>query len=153
MTDQRVVLSGKALGITETEHAAMLEVRELFASGKLYHDKGCELMKPNGFNMNVCVDQDGCGTTCCIGGWMYLVMVRDGAAPCKSAHEYVALKRSRALAPLFFPFTDHNRRDLVDENGQSYDFPYEEMPPAFGLAAMDNFLATGDPNWPAVTGH
>jgi hypothetical protein len=152
MTKTQVVLSAKALGISQTEHSAALEVRELFVSGKLHHDKDIENLAPNGFNMNAMVSKGECGTTCCIGGWMFLVMVRDRTNPCSRSFDYVQKYRSPALAPLFYPFTDIHRRDLLDQQGHSYDFPFEDMPPEFGLAALDNFLTTADPNWPGVAG-
>jgi hypothetical protein len=143
-------LSHKALGITEGEYLAVIEVRELFASNKLIFDDGDSPKQQNGFNMNVIVDQDECGTTCCIGGWMFLIMTRDRTTTSTKASHYVQQERSRPLYPLFFPFTDVNRRDLHDDNGQAWDFPYELIPPAYALAAIDNFLATGDPDWPSV---
>jgi hypothetical protein len=149
---ERAVLSAARLGIAPYEHKAALEIRELFASGKVWHDPDLENLKPDGFNMNTVVSEDECGTTACIGGWMFLAMVRDRTNPCVTAYQYVHKYRSTALGPLFFPFTDFNGRSLLDECDQEYDFPFELMPPEFALAAIDNFLATGDPNWPAVTG-
>ena len=148
----RVVLSPDRLGILPYEHKALLEIRGLFAAGKFWHDPDSELLKPDGFNMNTIVVEGDCGTTCCIGGWMFLAMQRDRTAPCISAYQYVHKYRSQALCQLFMPFIDFHGKDLRDQHGQSYDFPYELMPPAFALTAIDNFLATGNPNWPAVTG-
>jgi len=148
----RVVLSAQRLDIKPYEYKAVLEVRELFASGKVWHDQHVENLKPDGFNMNLIVCEAECGTTACLGGWMFLAMQRDHTNPCISAYQYVHNYRSTALGPLFFPFTDCNGRTLRDEDGQDFDFPFELMPPEFALAAIDNFLATGDPDWPAVTG-
>jgi hypothetical protein len=149
MTD-RVVLSAQRLGITHYEYKAALQVRELFASGKVWHDRELENLKPDGFNMNVPLCEGECGTTACIGGWMFLAMQRDRTNPCFLAAQYVNSYRSEALGPLFFPFTDLNGHTLLDDDGEDYDFPFELMPPEFGLAAIDNFLTTGDPNWPAI---
>jgi hypothetical protein len=151
MTKPRVVLSADRLGIKPYEHQALTEIRESFANRIFYHDRDIEMLKPDGFNMNVILSEDECGTTACIGGWMFLAMERDRTNPCPRAHQYIQTYRSRALGPLFFPFTDINRRDMTGDEDQPYDFPFELMPPEFALAAIDNFLATGDPDWPAVT--
>jgi hypothetical protein len=95
----RVVLSYKALGLTEAEHKAVLKFREMLAENKLVLDGSDSPRVPNGFNMNVIVDQDDCGTTCCIGGWMFLIMTRDGTAPCAKASHFVEYERQpRALS-------------------------------------------------------
>ena len=148
----RTVLSPDRLGIKHYEHRALLEIRGLFASNTFIHDPDQCVDKPDGFNMNVSLDEGDCGTTGCIGGWMFAAMQRDRAAPCVTAHGYVSNYRSQALGPLFFPFCDIKMRDLLDQDGSTYDFPFDLLPPAFALAAIDNFLATGDPDWPSATG-
>ncbi len=52
MTDTRVALSAAALGITDAEYKALLEIRGLFANGTFHHDPAGEADLPNGFNMN-----------------------------------------------------------------------------------------------------
>jgi hypothetical protein len=155
MPETRVIRSAQELRITPAEHKAALEVREMFAKNKFHHDPDLIVEEPNGFNMNVAHDEGSegsCGTTACIGGWMFAAMRRDRVAPCVTAHHYVANLCSPALVPLFYPFCDQKRRDIPDEDGKSYDFDYELIPPEFALKAMDNFLATGNPNWPEATG-
>jgi hypothetical protein len=49
-------LSAKSLQITNGEHKAILEIRELFAAGTFRHDPGLDLKKPDGFNMNVMLE-------------------------------------------------------------------------------------------------
>jgi hypothetical protein len=149
MSDTRmVVLSAQALHITPAEHKAALEIRELFAKDVFTHDPDLDLEKPDGFNMNIPRDFSDCGTTCCIGGWMFLAMRRERTAPCERLGDYVNRLRSRMLGPLFLPFTDINGRTFDED----YDFPFELMTPKMALAAIDNFFATGDPNWPLVCG-
>jgi hypothetical protein len=75
-------------------------------------------------------------------------MERDRTAPCARISDYVNDRRSEALGPLFFPFTNLDGVTISDE----YDFPFELMTPDMALTAIDNFLSTGDPNWPAVCG-
>ena len=139
MTDQRLILSAKALGITQAEHDAAVEIRGLLAANAFVHDPGQDGDKPNGFNMNCALDQGECGSVGCIGGWMWAVMLRDGKPRSISGHKYVQYDRSVALRPLFYP--DSDEHELPD---------YDIIPPAFALAALDNFLATGDPDWPSA---
>jgi len=146
--EKRPVLSAAALLIRPAEHKAILEIRELFAKGVFVHDPDLELAKPDGFNMNIPLDSSECGTTCCIGGWMFLAMERDRTAPCARVGDYVTRVRSATLGPLFLPFTDISGRTFDED----YDFPLELMTPKMALAAIDNFLAAGDPNWPLVCG-
>ncbi|MCP1757772.1 hypothetical protein [Bradyrhizobium elkanii] len=150
MPDRRV-LSAAGLQIREAELKAALEIRELFAQGVLQHDRELSVDRPDGFNMNIVSDETECGTTCCIGGWMFRAMERDRTAPCATAAEYVQRASSRALYPLFFPLQDQRRQWMVDTDGHTYDGPeYIDIAPSQALEAMDNFLATGDPNWPRV---
>ncbi|ARQ95437.1 hypothetical protein [Bradyrhizobium phage BDU-MI-1] len=141
-------MSAEQLKIRPAELKALLEIRELFAKGVFHHDASLDLEKPDGFNMNVIDQENECGTTCCIGGWMFRAMQRDRTLPdrCYLAQDYVATNRSKALVPLFHPFRDQDGQWLdVD-----IDFPYELIPPAYALAAIDNVLTTGDPDWASV---
>ncbi|BAR61902.1 hypothetical protein NK6_8755 [Bradyrhizobium diazoefficiens] len=150
MTDRRV-LSATALNIREAELKAALEIRELFANGVITHDREVNADQTNGFNMNTIDNETDCGTTCCIGGWMFRAMERDRTAPCATAAGYVTRHASPRLIPLFFPLQDMGGQWIVDTNGRSYDGPeYIDIAPSQALEAMDNFLATGDPNWPRV---
>lgn len=136
----RVVLSAASLGITEAEHKAALEIRELFAAGTFTHDPEGAVDLPNGFNMNFPLDENKCGTTCCIGGWMYLAMDRDRTTQAHSAGHYVNHMRSAALKDLFYP----PQEELGEIN-------YDDITPGAALAAMDSFLA-GRLDWAAAVG-
>ncbi|MHC2552415.1 hypothetical protein [Bradyrhizobium elkanii] len=150
MTDRRV-LSAAGLGIRDAELKAALEIRDLFAKGVFQHDRDLSVDKPDGFNMNTVSDETECGTTCCIGGWMFHAMERDRTAPCATAGEYVQKAHSTRLYPLFYPLQDMRRQWMIDTDGHAYDGPeYIDIAPSQALEAMDNFLATGDPNWPRV---
>jgi hypothetical protein len=150
--ERRLVLSAQGLHITPAEHKAILEIRGLFASNTFHHDPDLDLEVPDGFNMNIIEDSSECGTTCCIAGWMFKAMERDRTAPYARVADYVRTYCSKVLSPLFHPFTDINGKWLDDNWGQAYDFPYELIPPKYALAAIDNFLATGDPDWALVCG-
>ncbi|MEH2517408.1 hypothetical protein V1279_002981 [Bradyrhizobium sp. AZCC 1610] len=154
MSKRKSFLYPQELGITYPEYKALIEIRELFANNKFDHDQHVDMTSGNGFNMNCIVSEGECGTTACIGGWMFLAMERDRTLPvgCFRAFQYVQSYRSAALGPLFFPFCNREMRDLLDQHGQNYDFPFELVTPAMALQAIDNFLTTGNPNWPEVTG-
>jgi hypothetical protein len=145
-----IVLSAERLSISPGENAALSEIRELLAKGTFHHDKEVEAEKPDGFNMNVPDHEGECGTTCCIGGWMFRAMQRDRTTHALSSAAYVNHERSRALIPLFFPFDYPSYGLMADKYGLDYDFPLEEITPAMALTAVDNFRATGNPNWPEV---
>lgn len=136
----RLVLSAAALGITEAEHKALLEIREHFANGVFIHDPMGAADKPNGFNMNFPLDEKKCGTTGCIGGWMYLAMDRDRTTQDHSAGHYVNHMRSMALKDLFYP----PQEEIGEIN-------YDDITPGAALAAMDSFLA-GQLDWAAAVG-
>jgi hypothetical protein len=134
--DTRAVLSATSLQITPGEHRALLEIRDLFAKGVFKHDPDLEADKPDGFNMDQAEKETDCGTTCCIGGWMWAAMNRDRTSSSPSAGLYVSRDRSYALRPLFYP--DHDEID---------DMAYSDITPGAALAAIDSFLATGHPDW------
>lgn len=147
-------LTAQALLITTAEYDALVEVRDRLANGDFVHDPNLALASPNGFNMNVPEDTSECGTSCCIGGWMHHVMMRDRTAPCVQLGEYVNKRRSRTLTPLFFPFVDPNdhSQHVTDDYGAFYDFPWDQIDTGPAVKAIDNFLSTGDPDWPAALG-
>jgi hypothetical protein len=139
MTDQRPILSAKALGVTQAELDAAIEIRGLLAANQFIHDPEQDGEHANGFNMNCALEEGSCGTVGCIGGWMWAAMHRDRKTVSLSAHNYVKSDKSHSLHPLFYPDSDE------------YDLPdYSIIPPAFALAALDNFLTTGDPDWPSA---
>lgn len=138
MTDQR--LSANALAITDAEYKALLEIRELFADNRFHHDPRVDADKPDGFNMLCPLAESKCGTTACIGGWMFEAMKRDRTTTARSAGNYVSRDRSNALRPLFYPFIDD----------PDVDCPYDVITPDAALAAIDNFLSIGDPDWHSI---
>jgi hypothetical protein len=142
MSDEnKVILSANALQITKGEHRALLEIRNLFANGVFKHDPDSNADHPDGFNMDHAERSTDCGTTCCIGGWMWAALSRDRATTSICAGYYVNSDRSPSLRPLFYP--DH---DDID------DMAYSDITPAAALVAIDSFLATGDPDWARAVG-
>jgi hypothetical protein len=140
-------LPARALSIRDAEYQALVEFRQMLVAGAVVHDPACDCEKPVGFNMNIISDTTDCGTTCCIGGWMFRFMMSAGTCDFSPRDTlYVNHDRSRALVPLFFPFKEES------EDGEEHDFPLDLIPPEFALNAVDNFLTTGRPNWPNVCG-
>jgi len=137
----RLILSAEALHIRPEEHRALLEIRELFARNVFHHDPRANAERPDGFNMNYPEFSTECGTTCCIGGWMYHAMDRDRTGRSHTAGAYVNRDRSPALKPLFHP--PHEEID---------DMSYDDITPGAALAAIDSFLATGNPEWQQACG-
>lgn len=134
--DKRVVLSAEGLRITQAEHSAILEIRDLFAKGVFKHDPHGDVDKPDGFSMDAAIRETNCGTTCCIGGWMWHAMDRDRTTQSATPTRYVHWEKSQALHALFFPDFDD-----ID------DMAYSDITPGAALAAIDSFLATGHPDW------
>lgn len=109
-------LSTKALGLTEAELAALIEVRNDLATGRI---------KAPNFCMSSACYREGCGTVACIGGWMGLKLGMDE----RKARDFVDNPR---LEKLFYPYGIMS---------------WGQITPSQAVRAIDNFLATGDPNW------
>jgi hypothetical protein len=135
------ILSANNLAITEAEHRALLEVRDLFAKGTFRHDPSAAAEHPDGFNMNFPEHSSKCGTSCCIGGWVWHAMSRDRTTSASTAGQYVNRDCATALQSLYFP-------PLNDIGEMDYD----DITPGAALAAIDSFFATGDPNWRKACG-
>lgn len=106
------------LKITADEYLRLMAVREALSDGKLQHTRAKYFRPKAGFSMDHW-DDDGkfCGTCACIGGWMGL-----------KEHD-----ESDALIPLFYPALP---RPI-----------WKEITPAQAVRAIDNFIATGEPDW------
>jgi hypothetical protein len=157
------ILPASQLRITENELKALLWTRELIATGQMRHDPAETREFAYGFNMNFSLSGDGelCGTTGCIGGWMYLFMQRNRMEPAFlngqqngwcSAMSYVHKHKSAALHELFYPLatSDAYGNPLLGNCGADIDYP--AIPPEWALEAIDNFLTAGAPEWDVVTG-
>jgi hypothetical protein len=141
MSDERKILSAKALQVTAGEHQALLEIRELFASGKFKHDPDNYAEHPDGFNMNAASKETKCGTTCCIGGWVWHAMSRDRTTISPTAGYYVSKGHADSLKQLYYP-------DLEQIDDMSYD----DITPGAALVAIDQFLTTGEVDWGIACG-
>lgn len=135
------ILSAAALKITAGEHRALLEVRNLFANGTIKHDPDSDVDHPDGFNMNYASKESKCGTTCCIGGWVWHVMSRDRTTISPTAGRYVDSGHADTLKHLYYPDLD-----AID------DMSYDDITPGAALVAIDQFLTTGEVDWGIACG-
>ena len=103
--------------MTNEEHAALIQVRDALASGKL----------DGHFNINVAISQ--CGTFACIGGHMAQLMGMTGYEEIQS---YVSAHKD--LHELFYPDSEE-------------DLNWDDITPTQAVMAIDNFLKTGNPEW------
>lgn len=143
--------TAEELGITQPELDALIWVRDGLGNGTFTHadDENTREFNENNrtgnyFNMNLTchVNNGGCGTVGCIGGWMWLHMHRDEVLivddvfkPTKkqnvAALDYIG--EHERLARLFYP---RNRED------------WHLLTARDTVDAIDNFLNTGNPEWP-----
>ena len=92
------------LGITFVELLTLLGVRDALVRGLLVYKRGVHESavayaagQSHVFNMQFCGRLNTeCGSVGCIGGYMALAMA-------ENMHDYVNVKRSKALVLLFFP--------------------------------------------------
>lgn len=137
--------TAEELGIADWEFEKLLEVRDLFASGRVNHVREVDLdddtpledsIIGDSFNMELASKRSDCGAVCCIGGWMHALqhgtkvdnkLVFD----VKQARDYVWDSKDE-LHALFFP---HEIGDWV------------AITPARAVKAINNFLRTGKAKW------
>lgn len=130
-------LSHEKLKITFAEYGALLGVLTMLKAGILVDAQGRDRPKEklHLFNMSVPLRSQDCGTVGCIGGHMALILGKQNA---DDAHYYVhGAGRSVALHPLFFPA----------EIGCHKYKSWSEIPIPVTVAAIENFLYTGEPRW------
>lgn len=124
MSNRRLMTAAQ-LGITEEELKALKMVR---------HSLNCGILSEERFDMRVIFSRSSeCGTVGCIGGWMAVCMGR--------AHPDLFIGRdcSDSLGPLFYPWKKNRE-----------GFEIHDATPAQAVRAIDNFLATGEPDWERV---
>lgn len=111
------------------ELRALITVRNGLAAGHYVHVNVATPDDTRVFDMNV--PSDGCGTVACIGGWMAPEL---GINVERDIEAYVNNGGlDGKLTDLFFP-----------------DIDWENITPHEAVDAIDNFLASGDPDWKGV---
>lgn len=115
----------KTRGITFQELGALLGTREMLVR-KILSGQGERV-----FDMSTACDTHGlsCGTASCIGGTMAMLM---GVSPLDYVREE---KQSPHLRSLFFPPIEYGWNTITAKQG---------------IAAIDNWLKTGDPKWEKI---
>lgn len=143
------MLSPDELKITWMERMALLYLIPILRNEQVQLDMGYAVGKatPNGDHEHIQPDdleddRHTCHTCGCIGGWMHLLMTNGLILPetlkgedVVTAQEYVSDVFKNPVHPL---------RELF------YDRTGDDVTPAQAVRAIENFLATGNPNWPSI---
>ena len=106
------------------EREALARVRDKLRSGEISAEQ---------FNMEEAYSSSHCNTVACIGGWMYVELQRrskDWIRLCIFGEERSGFRQ------LFFPNVSQKL--------------WRSITPAQAAQAIDNFLATNDPNWSKI---
>ncbi|PZR93555.1 MAG: hypothetical protein DI537_10590 [Stutzerimonas stutzeri] len=137
------------LGITHGEHASMVQVRNLFASGTIMHSPtNVELPSGSAFYMGsacfrVSLEEASSGALMCIGGWIkaFELGIVDVHAPYETL---VAEEHERAIIAF-----------VADAEGGLHrlfhpDISWSRITPAVVARAIDAFLEQGSVDWDAI---
>jgi hypothetical protein len=133
------------LNISTAEYKALIQVADMLESGMITHQPSViHPLTPIGFNMMFSVRVNECGTVCCIGGWVSVLM--QGNLPNTEGvyhfnkHEvsdYVTAERPpHGLHELYYPKGDVNRWPLITAD--------------MAVKAIRNYLETDRPSWNKV---
>lgn len=147
-------LSAEALGIKDWEHEKLIETLALLESQTVTKFRYGKNQNGLTFDMAVCgrtrYDRKDhqCGTTACIGGWMFYLhhagLIEDGLYPSNIAdlsYNYVMKEHSDSLHDLFFP-----SYSITFDSRLAYsDISTEEA-----VTAIEHFLETGLIDWSHV---
>ena len=138
--------TNEELDITQKERVAMIKMRKLLLRTKVagvktdyYGEKdrrACLMPNFNGptfFKMDISAGNWECGTVCCIGGGMALLM----GMSIQKAAAYV--ENHFSLNDLFYP--------TYRDGGQ---LNYEKITPKRAAQAIENFLFYGRPRWQTI---
>jgi hypothetical protein len=139
------------LGLTEREHASMLQVRNLFACGAIEHSpSNVELPAGSVFYMgHACfrldLEEASSGALMCIGGWIkaFDLGLVDAEQPYATR---VDQTDERAIAD-FVSEAEGGLRTLLHP-----DVPWAAITPPVVFRAIDTFLKNGVVDWKALTG-
>lgn len=145
------------LGIEEKELKALAAVRNDLALGEIKrtdvnaktmvdplnadHDDGAlDLQDKVNFNMQVGArNYKECGSVHCIGGGMGIKM---GLTLIEADHYVRYMDKDVPLFPLLYPGSN--------EEGGDDQYDYNKITPKQAIQAIDNFIATGKPNWASI---
>lgn len=147
-------LSATELQITPEELKALIKVKRFLKTLELPKDIRSRFQhskmeavnpKPPKFNMSQPISIYDCGTACCIGGWIKIVLsgqklkevIAIPFALIEEIHSYVwsQFNANGPMKRLFFPGNGLNPKD------------YDTITPALAIAEITKFLTTGKAEW------
>jgi len=154
----RDLLPPEALGLPKRTYDALLQVASDLETGKLVHVplrqmKHLKATAARLFNMSVWQENvPGCGTACCIGGWLEIYLggpmlahhrfAPPRSPPRSSAFDGVSIETKDTLWSLFYP-------DLNSLRGKGRE-EYDLITPREAASCIRNYLKTGDVDWVAA---
>jgi len=126
--------TAEELGILPSQREALIELRDGFCRGDFSHQYDLDETKDGAkrlFNMNVWRSDSGCGTICCIGGWVEAITGT-------SFGEFQGYKAQNdpKLRSLFYP--------------PLHPAYWGQITVKQAAAAINNYLEEGDPYWKEV---
>ncbi|MBW4656632.1 MAG: hypothetical protein KME20_26850 [Kaiparowitsia implicata GSE-PSE-MK54-09C] len=139
------------LALTEREHASMIQVRDLFASGAIEHSPtNVELPSGSVFYMgSPCfrcdLGEPSSGALMCIGGWFKAYDL--GIVDADDTYETLV---TEAASDVICDFVSEAEGELCELFNPAIG--WAAVTPAVAALAIDGFLKTGKVNWPSVVG-
>jgi hypothetical protein len=139
------------LGLTEGEHASMIQVRDLFASGAIEHSpSNFELPRGSVFYMGrscfrVSDDDLSSGALMCIGGWIKAFDL--GVVDTDDTYETVVTDAQQDAICDFVGDAQGELHALFNPNTE-----WKHITPPIVALAIDSFLMTGSVDWKTLIG-
>lgn len=118
--------------LTDQERSELLQVAEMLET------------EPVNFDMRTACAND-CGTTACIGGWLYLIRHYNGNVPHIVDANTVARANQFVNKEWFQNENEHSRLGRL-----FYERLDRDITRAQGAQAIRNFLECGDPKWDEI---
>lgn len=119
--------SAAELGIDPQIHTALQKVLTRLETGDLVHTYPYGAIPPNGFNMDIDLLMDGCGTVGCLAGWTAV----EANLP---VEQVITIRR---LGRLFYP-------------GWKWSVDYDRVTTEQASAVLRHYLTTGIIDWSEV---
>ena len=131
--------------LTKKELGALRAVRDMLDTGLIERNRPTTgiwirdhiaLAMKRIFDMSIPLKTTNCGTVACIGGWTGAMM---GMSPANAENFVTNYNEGGKFHELFYPV--YNSKLTAH---------YGKIKPEHAVKAIDNFLATGNPNWMKV---
>lgn len=140
------------LGLTEGEHASMIEIRDLFLNDAIEHSPtNVELPRGSAFYMgHACfrtsIDETSSGALMCIGGWIKAFDL--GLVDVHDTYETEVTDEHVGVISDFVSEAEGEICRLFNP-----DIPWRLITPRVAAMAIDAFLANGSVNWKSYVAH